>query len=45
MVFFLLHVVITGMVATHILLRRHRQPEARVAWLAIVSVFPYLAGR
>lgn len=44
MVALLLHVMISGFVAVHILLRRHRQPEARAAWLLIVVLLPYLGA-
>ncbi|MBN8630798.1 MAG: cardiolipin synthase [Rhodobacterales bacterium] len=39
--FLALHVLVVGICALHILLRRHRQPESRMAWLLVVLVLPY----
>ncbi len=44
MIAILLHVACVGLVASHILLRRHRQPETRAAWLLIVVGLPYLGA-
>ena len=40
----LLHFGVTLVVSAHILLRRHRLPETRVAWLLIVLGLPYLGA-
>lgn len=40
----LFHVVIVTASALHILLRPHRQPESRVAWLIVVLVLPYMGA-
>ncbi|WP_268245825.1 cardiolipin synthase [Gemmobacter caeni] len=39
-----MHVMVVGVCAVHILLRRHRQPESRMAWLLVVMVLPYLGA-
>ncbi|WP_395541181.1 cardiolipin synthase [Neotabrizicola sp. sgz301269] len=39
-----LHIAVTLLVTAHILLRRHRQPETRAAWLLIVLVLPYVGA-
>lgn len=36
------HVVLVLLCGAHILLRRHRQPEARLAWLVVLGALPYL---
>lgn len=36
------HIVSVVVCGLHILLRRHRQPESRVAWLAVLAAVPYL---
>lgn len=40
----LIHVTLALVVSFHILLRRHRQPETRAAWLLIVIALPYLGA-
>ena len=42
MLFILSHVVLTLACAVHVLLRPHRQPESRAAWLLMLVAFPYL---
>ena len=42
MLFFLSHLVLTLACAAHVLLRPHRQPESRAAWLLMLVAFPYL---
>lgn len=42
MLVFLSHFVLTVACALHVLLRRHRQPESRAAWLLMLVAFPYL---
>jgi cardiolipin synthase len=44
MIAILLHVAFVLPVTAHILLRRHRQPETRAAWLLIVLGLPYLGA-
>ena len=39
-----IHVLTTLAVAVLILLRRHRTPESRAAWLLIVIALPYLGA-
>lgn len=39
-----LHIAIVVICALHILLRRHRLPESRLAWLVIVLVLPYVGA-
>ncbi|WP_111429470.1 cardiolipin synthase [Rhodobacteraceae bacterium DSL-40] len=41
MYYLILHVVVVVVCALHILLRRHRQPESRMAWLLVVLILPY----
>ncbi|MBL8555382.1 MAG: cardiolipin synthase [Phenylobacterium sp.] len=36
------YVVVIGACCARILLRRHRQPESRVAWLAVTLALPYV---
>ena len=38
----LLHVVLCGMVVLRILLRPHREPASRIAWVAVVGALPIL---
>ncbi|MDD4886085.1 MAG: cardiolipin synthase [Thiomonas sp.] len=38
----LLHLTLALTCAVHVLLRAHRQPESRVAWLLMLLAFPYL---
>ena len=40
----LLHLAIVVPCSLHILLRKHRQPESRVAWLLLVFSFPYVGA-
>lgn len=40
----LLHIVIVLICAFHILLRRHREPVSRVAWLFLVTALPYIGA-
>ena len=40
----LLHVAIVLICAFHILLRRHRDPASRLAWLLVVVALPYLGA-
>ena len=40
--FFLLHVLAVGAVVVRILLRPHREPAARIAWVAVVGALPLL---
>lgn len=44
MIAILLHIAFALLVSAHILLRRHRQPETRAAWLLIVVTLPYLGA-
>ena len=44
MIALLLHFTFVVLVSTHILLRRHRQPETRAAWLLIVLGLPYVGA-
>lgn len=39
-----LHIAIVVICALHILLRRHRVPEARLTWLVVVLVLPYVGA-
>ncbi|MEC7762807.1 MAG: cardiolipin synthase [Pseudomonadota bacterium] len=41
LIFVALHVVVMGACVAHILLREHRQPESRAAWLILVAAVPY----
>ena len=41
MMFMSLHIVVAAVVTAHILLRPHRQPESRAAWLVLVLTLPY----
>ena len=41
MIFIALHILVVGLAAAHILLRPHRQPESRAAWLLLVMALPY----
>lgn len=41
MMFMSLHIVVAAFVMAHILLRPHRQPESRAAWLVLVLTLPY----
>jgi cardiolipin synthase len=36
-----IHLALVGFCSLHILLRRHRQPESRLAWLAILFALPF----
>lgn len=36
-----LHMLLVTFCGAHILLRRHRQPEARLAWLLVLVMLPY----
>lgn len=40
----LVHVALVLFCGLHILLRRHRQPESRVAWLAVLAAVPYFGA-
>jgi len=40
----LLHLALAGVCMVHVLLRRHRQPESRAAWLILVLTLPYLGA-
>ena len=44
MIFLVFHIMIEVICIGHILLRRHRQPESRMAWLVVVLVLPYLGA-
>ncbi len=44
MIFVVFHLVIEVICIGHILLRRHRQPESRMAWLVVVLVLPYVGA-
>lgn len=44
MIFIVLHILVVGVAAAHILLRPHRQPESRAAWLVVVMVLPYVGA-
>lgn len=44
MILIIFHVAIAAVCIGHILLRRHRQPESRVAWLVVVLVMPYIGA-
>lgn len=44
MLLILFHAAIVAVCALHILLRRHRMPESRLAWLVMVLVVPYLGA-
>lgn len=39
-----LHFVVLAVCTAHILLRRNRQPESRIAWLVVVVALPYLGA-
>lgn len=41
MVYLTFHIIIVAACAWRILLRRHRQPESRMAWLVVVLTLPY----
>ncbi|MBK8184573.1 MAG: PLDc N-terminal domain-containing protein [Candidatus Competibacteraceae bacterium] len=45
MVMLVFHVVIVTVCIGHILLRRHRQPESRMAWLVVVLAMPSIGAR
>ena len=36
-----IQVLVVGGCCIRILLRRHRQPESRIAWLAVTLALPY----
>lgn len=38
------HIALVVFCGLHILLRRHRQPESRMAWLAVLAAVPYLGA-
>ncbi|MBN7757784.1 cardiolipin synthase [Nitratireductor aquimarinus] len=40
----LVHITIVTTATLHILLRRNRQPESRMAWLVVVMTLPYLGA-
>ena len=40
----IVHIALVLVCGLHILLRRHRQPESRVAWLAVLAAVPYLGA-
>lgn len=42
--FLALHVLVVAAAAAHILLRPHRQPESRAAWLILVLTLPYVGA-
>ncbi|WP_432344439.1 PLDc N-terminal domain-containing protein [Shinella yambaruensis] len=44
MVFMAVHILVVAVAAAHILLRPHRQPESRAAWLVLVLTLPYLGA-
>lgn len=44
MIFIVLHILVVGVAAAHILLRPHRQPESRAAWLVLVMTLPYVGA-
>ncbi|KNY14036.1 cardiolipin synthase [Shinella sp. SUS2] len=44
MMFMVLHIVVVAAAAVHILLRPHRQPESRAAWLVLVLLLPYVGA-
>lgn len=44
MIFVVLHVFVVALAAVHILLRAHRQPESRAAWLLLVLALPYVGA-
>lgn len=44
MTLIVLHVLVVGVAAAHILLRPHRQPESRAAWLVMVMALPYVGA-
>lgn len=44
MLAFVIHFAIGLTIFLHILLRRHRQPETRMAWLLVVMTVPYLGA-
>ncbi|MCB1447192.1 MAG: cardiolipin synthase [Rhizobiaceae bacterium] len=44
MIFMILHIVVVAVAAAHILLRPHRQPESRAAWLVLVLTLPYVGA-
>ncbi len=39
-----LHLLVVAVAGAHILLRPHRQPESRAAWLVLVLTLPYLGA-
>ncbi|MCB1565848.1 MAG: PLDc_N domain-containing protein, partial [Xanthomonadales bacterium] len=44
MTLLLLHVLVVVVALLHILLRRHRQPESRAAWMLMVLALPYVGA-
>jgi len=42
--FVVLHIAVVAVTAAHILLRAHRQPESRAAWLVLVLTLPYIGA-
>ncbi len=42
MLYLLLHIAIVSACVLRILLRKHRQPESRMAWLVVVATVPYV---
>lgn len=44
MIFVALHVFVVVLAAAHILLRAHRQPESRAAWLLLILALPYVGA-
>ncbi len=40
MIIFVLHVVVQGVFVVRVLLRPHREPASRVAWVVVILVFP-----
>ena len=39
-----IHVTLLLVCSVHVLLRRHRQPESRMAWLVVLASVPYLGA-
>ncbi len=42
MLYLLLHIVVVSACVLRILLRKHRQPESRMAWIVVVLTLPYV---
>ncbi|MFK5979649.1 MAG: cardiolipin synthase [Rhizobiaceae bacterium] len=41
-VYIALHLIVVGVIILRVLLRPHREPTARIAWIAVISLLPVL---